>query len=148
MGQWPLRAGALAAFALGVALILPPTELKSSWTNVHYAVPERVYAASEPAESEPVTFPVSAYPEPEVRQRPSAIERDAAPRESGYAEEMRIAEDDRAYGDGYAWASDREVDDPRACRRFRGARGDGCRDYVASLEPGEEPEERELATSW
>ena len=141
----------MAAVALGVALILPPTELKSSWSSVRYATPERAYAAPVAVESPPVTYPASASVEPEMREWPVSVERQADSRDAGYAEEMRVADDDRAYGDGYTWASDREIEDPRACRRFRGPRAEGCRDYVASLGPAdaEEPDEPEqVASRW
>ncbi len=121
-------------FVGGLILVLPPTETKASWKNVAYTSPARVYDPPQPAAEEPSAYPVSYTPQPEpaFQERPDRYDRQMADEQT--AREIAIAEQDRAYGDGYAWAADQEVQSPRECRRLDDARREGCRDYVASLD--------------
>jgi hypothetical protein len=124
------------AFGAGVLLLLPPTQPKETWTSVHQSVPARVFVPSPAMEPEQPIYPVSYQPaqaEASPYTRPDRW--DEATRNEATAREIRIAEDDRAYGDGYAWASENEVEDPRECRRLPEGKAGGCRDYVASLQP-------------
>jgi hypothetical protein len=126
-----------ALFVGSVILLLPPTHTKNDWTSavqtpsVHVDTP-RVQPA------EPAATPV-AYTQP--RDSAPAVQPDredeVAPADEATAHEISIAEADRAYGDGYAWARQRDVEAPRECRRLAGPGAEGCRDYVASLEPNE-----------
>lgn len=125
------------AFVGSVILLLPPTETKASWTNVRQAPPARVYDPPAPAEpSWPAAYAPPPPSESAAARRPDRWDMELT--DEATAREVAMAEADRAYGDGYVWASDREVQDARECRRLDGPREDGCRDFVASLGPSPE----------
>ncbi|QJU59008.1 hypothetical protein HL653_15660 [Sphingomonas sp. AP4-R1] len=125
-------------FVGSVVLLLPPTHTKASWTSASYTHPARVYDQPAPVPEQPAAYPAVYAPpreialtsEPDDRSDSGADTSDAATER-----EIAIANDDRAYGDGYAWAADREVQGMRECRRLDGPGAEGCRDYVASLAP-------------
>lgn len=131
-----------ALFAGSVILLLPPTHTKANWTSAAYTPPAGVrdrpaLEMSAAAPVAPVRSLMDAPPaEPATYARPDRW--DDAVTDEATEREIAIAEADRAYGEGYAWASDRDVEDARECRRLEGPAAGGCRDYVASLTPGED----------
>jgi hypothetical protein len=132
--------GALGAglFAGSVLLLLPPTHTKTSWTSASYSHPVRIYARPDAEESAPAAQPV-AYVAPPAHEAAEQPDDGETPQEIG------IADADRAYSDGYAWAADRDAQSSRECRRLTGPGEAGCRDYVASLDPETaEPEQPAL----
>lgn len=140
MDRTSALAGAIgvALFAGSVILLLPPTHTKDSWTSAVQtpSVHDRVPARSV----EPAPYPV-AYAPPRDPAPAAQLDRadEVTVSDEATAHEISIAEADRAYGDGYAWAQQREVEAPRECRRLAGPGAEGCRDYVASLDT-EEPD--------
>ncbi|MDO6412784.1 hypothetical protein Q4F19_00160 [Sphingomonas sp. BIUV-7] len=133
-----MRGMAAATFPVAVFFLIPPTETKASWSSIHHDVTPFSAAPAAETSAPDYAYPVS-YGPPASPQFVRSEDRDGAIDEAT-AHEIAIADEDRAYGDGYAWASEHEVADARECRRLRRARASGCRDYVASLMPAPEPE--------
>jgi hypothetical protein len=135
--SWYVNGGICAvAFTGCMLLLVPSTEIKASWSSIRHEVTP--YVPGPAADTTPdYTYPVAALPP----ERDQQAWREPAEDDEATRQEIAIAEADRAYGDGYAWAADQEVESSRECRRLRGSREEGCRDYVASLPPEEDPEE-------
>lgn len=131
--------GAVGAglFVGSVLLLLPPTHTKPSWTSASYTPPARVYDPPAAGPVQPVSYAAAYSPTRtiDLTSKPDAGADDADEDDAATAREIAIADADRAYGDGYAWAADREVQGARECRRLDGPGAEGCRDYVASLGP-------------
>jgi len=123
------------AFAGALLLFVPSTETKASWSSIHHEVVPYTRAPAAESAAPDYSYPVSYSPQPPQQAWREPIEEDEATRH-----EIAIAEADRAYGDGYAWASEHEAQSPRECRRLGGSREEGCRDYVASLAPDDREE--------
>ena len=137
--SWLVNGGICAvAFTGGLLLLVPSTETKASWSSIHHNVTPYTPAPAIESAATDYTYPVSYTPEPSQQAWREPVEEDEATRR-----EIAIAEADRAYGDGYAWAADHEADSPDQCRRLGGPRAEGCRDYVASLAPSEGDMERD-----
>ncbi len=136
--------GAIGAglFVGSVMLLLPPTATKASWTSATYSPPARMYDPPAQVRTAPAPYDVAYRATPGSSRPDDRNGSDEAYADEATVREIVTAEADRAYGDGYAWAAEREVAAPRECRRLDGPRAAGCRDYVASLAPDErEPAE-------
>lgn len=128
---WISRIAVAAAFPVVVMLLVPSTETKASWSTIHHDVTPYM-PASTTAESAPeIVYPATYIPDTRTARM-----YDDGPT----AEELAVADRDRAYGDGYAWAADRGVQSARECHRLDEGRAAGCRDFIASL-PDENAEE-------
>lgn len=130
--------GGIAAFALIVAWMVPPTRPKGGATIMAAAHPTRM-APREPIVTPPADANFSVpLPPPLPVDRPTDSGRPVAPAPplppQGMSSGPTVSEDRYAFADpqeefdrGYRWAERRQVEDPRECRRWADSpRGDGC----------------------
>lgn len=131
---WPIwGAVGAASFVGSVILLLPPTQTKASWTSARYEEPARVYDRPQPAVSITPVAHIRIAPHQDRFESARSDDDEAAIPDAGTSQEIAMADQDQAYSDGYAWASQSDVQDKRECRRLSGPGQQGCRDYVASL---------------
>ncbi|MBV9841777.1 MAG: hypothetical protein JOY99_09650 [Sphingomonadaceae bacterium] len=137
--------GTTPALAYSPTAVAPPIVVPQAGP-ARSVMPRAPAAAAAPAQTPPVYVPQRAVAQqPAVPQRATyasswsrATQRAAEDQpQQAYAD--YYPSDEQRYRDGYSWAANRDVQDPRECRRWRGEPGeDGCLDYLRDQDDRED----------
>jgi len=145
--------GGIAAFALIVAWMVPPTTPKGGETIAAAPHPIRIQppepSVAPPADASfavplPPPLPVdrsadAARPAPSPPSSPQSLNEGVARAEDRYA----FADPQEDFDRGYRWAQRHQVEDPRECRRWADSpREDGCLAFLQDArEQGDDQED-------